>query len=65
MENNEEFDTLICHYQFKFEFEFHIIKGCYIFASLFCMSKREHLRNEENAFYFTSKALPVLEIINF
>ena len=67
MENNEEFDTLICHYQFKFEFEFHIIKGCvrYIFASLFCMSKIEHLRNEENAFYFTSKALLVLEIINF
>ena len=38
---------------------------CYIFASLFCMSKREHLRNKKNAFYFTSKALLVLEIINF
>ena len=25
---------------------------CYIFASLFCMSKREHLRNKENCFLF-------------
>ena len=30
------------------------IKGCvrYIFASLFCMSKREHLRNKEKCFLF-------------
>ena len=29
----------------------------YIFTSLFCMSKREDLRNKEKCFYFTSKAL--------
>ena len=31
-----------------------ILKGCvhYIFASLFCMSKREHLRNKEKYFLF-------------
>ena len=30
------------------------IKGCvrYIFDSLFCMSKREHLRNKEKCFLF-------------
>ena len=33
-------------------------EGCvrYIFACLFCMSKREHSRNKEKCFYFTSKA---------
>ena len=32
-----------------------IIKGCacYIFASLFFMSKREHFETKKNAFYFT------------
>ena len=41
------------------------IKGCvhYIFPSLFYISKREKTR--KNAFYFTSKALFVLEIIKF
>ena len=30
------------------------LKGCvrYIFASLFCISKREHLRNKEKCFLF-------------
>ena len=44
-----------------------LFKGCvhYIFANLVCMSKREHLGTRENAFYFPSKALLVLEIINF
>ena len=26
--------------------------ACYIFASLFCMPKRKHLWNNENAFFF-------------
>ena len=41
------------------------VKGCvhYIFASLFCMSKREHFWNKKKSFYFTSKALFVIEII--
>ena len=44
-----------------------ILKGCvrYNFTSLFCMSKREDLWKKENVFYFTSKALFVLEIITF
>ena len=31
-----------------------IVKGCvrYIFITLFCMSKREHLQNEEKCFLF-------------
>ena len=31
-----------------------VLKGCvrYIFASLFCMSKREHLRNKKKCFLF-------------
>ena len=43
------------------------LKGCvrYIFASLFCMSKRERLRNNENTLYFTSKALLVREKSTF
>ena len=43
------------------------LKGCvcYIFASLFSMSKRQHSLNKENIFYFTSKAIFVLEIIKF
>ena len=44
-----------------------LIKGCvrYIFTSLFCMSKWEHLWNKEKYFYFTSKDFFVLEIIKF
>ena len=44
-----------------------LFKGCvrYSFASLFCMSKREHFKTRENAFYFSMKALLVLEIIKF
>ena len=40
-----------------------LFKDCvrYIFAILFCMSESEHLRNKENVFYFTLKALFVLE----
>ena len=43
------------------------LKGyvCYIFASLFCMSKRKHFRNKEKCFYLTLKALFILEIIKF
>ena len=43
------------------------LEGCvlYIFASLFCISKKEHLWNKETCFLFTSKALFVLEIIKF
>ena len=43
-------------------------KGCvrYIFISLVCMSKREDLWNKEKClFFFTSRALLVLEIITF
>ena len=42
-------------------------KGCvrYILASLFYMSKREHLWNKENVFCFTLKARFVLEIFKF
>ena len=31
-----------------------VFKGwvCYVFASLFCMSKREHFRNKEKCFLF-------------
>ena len=36
---------------------------CYVSASLFCMSKTEHLRNKKNVFYFTLKASLVLETI--
>ena len=34
------------------------LKGCvrYIFASLFCMSKREHLQNKEKCFLFYFKS---------
>ena len=34
------------------------LKGCvrYIFASLFCMSKREHLQNKEKRFLFYFKS---------
>ena len=51
----------------RFNYALNGIKGCvcYIFASLFCMSKSELFRNKENAFYFTSKALLLLEIIKF
>ena len=40
-----------------------IVKACvhYIFASLFCLSKREHFKNMKK-YYFTSKTLFVLEI---
>ena len=43
------------------------LKSCvhYTFTSLFCISKREHLWNKENNFFFTSKAPFVLEIIKF
>ena len=42
-------------------------KGCvhYIFASLFFNSRREHLSNQKNVFYFTSRALFVLEKVKF
>ena len=42
-------------------------QGCasYIFASLFCKSKREHLWNKEKCFFFHFKDLFVLEIIKF
>ena len=35
-----------------------VIKGCvrYIFAGLFCMSKRQHLRNKEKFFLFHFKS---------
>ena len=42
-----------------------VVSAIYIFASLFCMSKIEHLRNKKNAFYLTSKALLILQIIKF
>ena len=43
------------------------IKGClhYIFASLFCLSKKEDFSRNKNVYYFTSKALLVLEMIRF
>ena len=43
------------------------LEGCirYIFASLFCMSKREHLRNKEKCFLFHFESSSCLEIINF
>ena len=43
------------------------VKGCvcYIFANLFCISKRGTCETRKNVFYFTSKALFVLEIIKF
>ena len=43
------------------------LKGCihYIFTSLFCIPKRKDLQNKKNIFYFTSKALFILEIIKF
>ena len=31
-----------------------------VFASLFCICKREHFRNKKKCFYFTSKALFIL-----
>ena len=42
-------------------------KGCvhYIFTSLFCMSKERTCETRKNLFYFTSKALSVLETIKF
>ena len=44
-----------------------ILKDCvrYIFASLFCMSKRRTCETRKNVFYLTLKALFALEIINF
>ena len=43
----------------------HSFKGCvrYIFDSLFFKTKREHLRNKKNVFYFLSEALFVFEKI--
>ena len=40
-----------------------LLKGYvhYTFTSLFSMSKREHLRNKRNIFYFSSKAFFVLD----
>ena len=35
------------------------------FLLMFCISKREHLRNKEKCFYFTSKARFVLQITKF
>ena len=48
------------------ETDYKKLKGCvrYSFASLFCVSKREHIGNKETTFYFTSKAIFV-EIIKF
>ena len=37
----------------------------YIFASLFCMSKREGLKNKGECFHFTLKALFILGIKKF
>ena len=44
-----------------------LFKGCvrYIFASLFLCLKENTCETRKNAFYFTSKALLVLEIIKF
>ena len=44
-----------------------ISKGCvcYIFASLFFMFKKEHLRNKEKCFLFHFKGLFIFEIIKF
>ena len=38
---------------------------CYILASSFCIFKGEDLKNKGNVFYFTLKALFILEIIKF
>ena len=42
-------------------------KGCvrYIFSSLFCMAKWEHLWNKEKCFLFHFEARFVLKVINF
>ena len=45
--------TILQSISFKSHFQYPLsIKGCvrYIFASLFCMSKREYLWNKENCF---------------
>ena len=46
---------------------FYVFKGCvwYIFTGLFCMPKREDLWSKKKSFYFTSKALFILETIKF
>ena len=54
--------------QFTFYYKcLSVIKGCvrYIFASLFFKSNREHLRNKEKCFFFTSKALFIPKFYNF
>ena len=53
-----------CKTDWNFEAD---LKGCvrYIFANLFWLYKREHFKNKENIFYFTSKALFGLEITKF
>ena len=45
-----------------------VVKGCarYIFACLFCVSKRQHFRIKKKCFfYFNSKALFILELMKF
>ena len=54
-------DKLINHIVLIWTIKFEGCVRC-IFASLFCMSKREYLWNKENVFWLTSKAFFVHEI---
>ena len=61
------YDHIFLMGDFNAEFQNHFLKGCvrYIFASLFLSLNKSTCQTGENVFYFTSKALFVLEIIKF
>ena len=56
--STKEYDTFVSSFR---------LKGCarYIFAGLFCMSKRGHFSSKKKYFLFDFEALFVLEIIRF
>ena len=59
--SNQALVNLFCEPIVNWKYTF--ISWLCLLHSLFCMSKRGHCRNKEKYFYFTSKALFVLEII--
>ena len=52
--SKEKFYSSLTGKKISYKEHEHVLKGCvsYIFASLFCMSKREHLRNKGKCFLF-------------
>ena len=72
--SSQEYDSNMLHlvkqkgfHPCEFITDFEKFKGCVlnIFASLFCMSKRQHLRNREKSFLFHFESSSFLRQSNF